>query len=111
MLGYDRTDPPVAGARKRRRLGRCGRLAGEATAVADPYHDCGLGWSHWPGAGGRGRPSPRARRVAGDSAAPVATAHKRKTFLRRRIQALTEELERVQALLSEYSRGEARDEG
>jgi hypothetical protein len=34
----------------------------------------------------------------------------RKTFLGRRIRALTEELERVQALLSQYSRGEARHE-
>jgi hypothetical protein len=33
----------------------------------------------------------------------------RKTFLGRRIRALTEELERVQALLSESSRGEPGD--
>ncbi len=110
MLGYYRTDPLVAGARKRRRLGRRGRLADETTAVADPYHGCGLGWSHWPGAGDRGRRAARARRVAADSAAPVATAHKRKTFLGRRIKALTEELDRVKALLSEYSRDDAQDE-
>jgi len=110
MLGYDRTDPPVAGARTRRRLGRCGRLADEATAVADPYHDCGLGWSNWPGAGGRGRRSARVRRVAEDSARPDAVLGQRRAFLGRRLAALTEELDRVKALLSEYSPADARDE-
>ncbi len=124
MPARDGTGPMKVGSSTGRGLGRLGRAADEATAVADPYHDCGLGWGYWPRAGGRdrrsgglggrgggrGRGSARARRRAGDSAGPVATAQQRKSFLRRRIQALAEELKRVQALLSEYSRGEARDE-
>ncbi|MBW1683599.1 MAG: DUF5320 domain-containing protein [Deltaproteobacteria bacterium] len=124
MPARDGTGPRKVGSSTGRGLGRLGRAADEATAVADPYRDCGLGWGYWPRAGGRdrrsggrggrgggrGRGSARARRRAGDSAGPVATAQQRKSFLRRRIQALAEELERVQALLSEYSRGEARDE-
>jgi hypothetical protein len=102
------------GSRTGRRLRRRGRPADEATAVADPYRDCGLGWGYWPRAGGRGGGRGRgfggAGRGAEDSAGPVATEQRRKTFLRRRMRALTEELERVQALLSECSRGEARDE-
>ncbi len=109
MLGYNRADSPAAGERARRRLRRCGRLADEAAAVADPYHECGLGWSHWPGAGGRGRRSARARSEAEDSARPAAALGQRRAFLGRRIEALTEELDRVKALLSEYSRDDAQD--
>jgi len=110
MLAYDRADPLVAGARARRRLGRCGRLADEVKAVADPYHDCGLGWSHWPGNGGRGRHSARARGAAENSVRPDATLGRRRAFLGRRIKALTEELERAKALLSKYSRDDAQDD-
>ena len=110
MQGYDGTGPLRAGASRRRRLGRCGRMAGEATAVADPYHDCGLGWSHWPGADGRGRRSARARRTAEDSARPDSALGQQRAFLGRRITALTEELDRVKALLSEYSRNGAQEE-
>jgi len=121
MPARDGTGPMKVGLRTGRGLGRCGRPADEATAVADPYHDCGLGWGYWPPAGGRGRRSggrgggrgqrpAKARRGAADSADPVATAHQRETFLRRRMRALTEELDRVQALLSEYSRSDARHE-
>ncbi len=105
------------GSRMRRGRGRRGQSGDEAAAVADPYRDCGLGWGYWPRAGGRrGRKggrrqgSARARRGAEDSADPVATAHQRETFLRRRLRALTEELDRVRALLSEYSRSDAPDE-
>jgi hypothetical protein len=111
MQGYDGTGPLRSGARRRRRLGRCGRLADEATAVADPYHDCGLGWSHWPGVSGRGRRSARARRAAADPARPDSALGQRRAFLGRRIKALTEELDRVKALLSEYSRNGAQDDG
>lgn len=118
--GGDAIGPAQVGSRAGRGLGRRGRAGDEATAVADPYHDCGLGWGFWPRAGGRGRPSggrggghgrgsARAAKGAEDSAGPVAMEQQRKTFLGQRIRALTEELERVQALLSEYSRGEARD--
>ena len=109
------------GSGMRRGLGRCGRAADGATAVADPYRDCGLGWGYWPRAGGRGRRSggreggrgqgsARARRRADVSSDPVATEHQRENFLRRRMWALTEELDRVQALLSKYSRSDAPDE-
>jgi hypothetical protein len=102
------------GSRMRRGRGRRGRAADEAVAVADPYRDCGLGWGYWPRAGGRGmgrgKGSARAGRRAEVSADPVATEHQRETFLRRRMWALTEELDRVQALLSEYSRSDAPDE-
>ena len=99
------------GSRMRRGLGRRGRSAREATAVADPYRDCGLGWGYWPRPGGRGRRqgSAGARRRAEVSADPVATEHQRETFLRRRMRALTEELDRVEALLAEYSRSDAPD--
>jgi hypothetical protein len=121
MPARDGTGPMKVGSRMGRGLGRRGRPADEAAAVADPYRDCGLGWGSWPRAGGRsrrfggrgggrGRGSARASRRAEDSADPVATAHQRKTFLERRMWALTEELDRVQALLSEYSRSEARGE-
>ena len=45
-----------------------------------------------------------------DSAGPDTTLAKRIAFLGRRMKALTEELDRVRMLLSEYSRGDARDE-
>ena len=110
MQRYDETGPLRAGARTRRRLRRCGRLADETAAVADPYHDCGLGWSHWPGARGRGRRSAGSRRAAEDPARPDSTLRHRRAFLGRRIEALTEELDRVKALLSEYSRNDAPDQ-
>jgi hypothetical protein len=44
-----------------------------------------------------------------DSAGPDATLAKRIAFLGRRMRALTEELDRVKMVLSEYSRGDARD--
>jgi len=106
-----------AGSGMRRARGRRGRSGDEAAAVADPYRDCGLGWGYWPRAGGRrgrkggrGQGSARARKRAEVSADPVATEHQRETFLRRRMWALTEELDRVQALLSEYSRSDAPDQ-
>ena len=109
------------GSRTGRGLRRRGRATDEAVAVADPYRDCGLGWGYWPGAGGRGRRSggrgmgrgqgsARAGRRAEVSADPVAAERQRETFLRRRMWALTEELDRVQALLSEYSRSDAPDQ-
>ena len=42
-----------------------------------------------------------------DSAGPDTTLAKRIAFLGRRMRALTEELDRVKMLLSEYSRGDA----
>jgi hypothetical protein len=114
------TGPQGNGPRTGRRLGRCGRPADQATAVADPYHDCGLGWGYWPGAGGRsrrsrgkgrgrGRGSARAtREVEGSSSTDTTRGHQR-TFLRQRIEALKEELNRVETLLSEYSSGELRE--
>jgi hypothetical protein len=110
MQKYNETGPLRAGARWGRRLGRCRRLADETTAVADPYRDCGLGWGHWPEAGGRGRRSGRAGRAAADSVRPdVALDQRRAAFLERRIEALAEELERTKALLSEYPRDDAQD--
>ena len=110
MQRHDESGPLRTGARWGRRHGRCGRLADEMTAVADPYRDCGLGWGYWPEAGGRGRRSGRGRRAAADSARPdVALDQRREAFLERRIEALTEELERTKALLSEYPRDDARD--
>jgi hypothetical protein len=111
MPEYDGTGPLRAGARRGRRLGRCGRLADEAKPVADPYHDCGLGWSHWPRSGGRGRRAPRGGRATAESARPDAALRQQREFLGRRIKALTEELDRVKALLSEYSRGNAQNDG
>ena len=114
MQRYDETGPLKAGARWGRQLGRrqgrCGRLPDEATAVADPYHDCGLGWGHWPEAGDRGRRSGRTKGAAADSVRPDADLDRRRmAFLGRRIEALTEELKRVTALLSEYSSDDAQD--
>jgi hypothetical protein len=106
MQRYDGTGPLRAGTHTRRRLRRCGRLADETAAVADPYHGCGLGWSHWPGAGGRG--SPRAGRAADDPARPDAAFGQQRAFLWRRMEALEEELDRVKALLSDYSLSDAR---
>ena len=109
------TGPEGNGPRTGGGLGRCGRPADQATAVADPYHDCGLGWGYWPGAGGRSRRSrgkgrdrgsAGARREAEDSSSTDTTRGHRRTFLRRRIEALKEELDRVETLLSEYSRGD-----
>jgi hypothetical protein len=110
MHGYDGTDSLRTGAHTRRRLRRCGRLADETAAVADPFHDCGLGWSHWPGGGGRGRLSSRAGRAAEDSDRPDAAFGQQRAFLWRRMEALEEELDRVKALLSDYSLGDARDQ-
>lgn len=106
MPGYDR-----AGPRTGRNRGRCGRPAAYSTGIADPYHDCGLGWGHWPRAGGRGRRSNgRGGNRGQDSAGPVATWWERRAFLGRRMQALTEELERVKRLLSNYARQDAQGE-
>jgi hypothetical protein len=77
--------------------------------VADPYHGSGLGWSHWPGAARRSRAG-RARQAAEEAAPPDSTLRRRKAFLGRRIAALTDELDRVKALLSTYSRNDARDQ-
>jgi hypothetical protein len=122
MSAQDGTRPMGVGSRTGRGLGRCGRRAGAATAVADPYRDCGLGWGYWPRAdgrrrrsGGRGRGrgqgSARVSRTAEDSADPTATARQRKNFLRRRLQALTEERNRVKVLLlAEYSPSHDPDE-
>ena len=121
MPGYDRTGPMGTGPRTRRALGRCGRSADEATAVADPYHDCGLGWGYWPRAGGQGRrsggrgwgrsrSSARATREEEDSAGADTTRSQQRAFLRRRMKALKEELDRVEALLSEYSRDNPKDQ-
>jgi hypothetical protein len=119
MSAQDGTRPMGVGSRRGRGLGRCGRAADAAAAVADPYRDCRLGWGYWPRAGvrnrrsvgrgrGRGQGSAGARRAAED---PAATASQRKTFLRRRMQALTEELDRVKALLLlEYSPDHAPEE-
>jgi hypothetical protein len=111
MPGYDRTGPVGAGTRTGRNRGRCGRPAAKATAVADPYHDCGLGWGYWPRGGGRGRRSGgRGGSRGQDSAGPDTTLSERRAFLGRRMKALTEELDRVKTLLLEYSRGDAQDE-
>jgi hypothetical protein len=110
MHGYDEADSLRTGAHTRRRLRRCGRLADDTTAVADPYHDCGLGWSHWPGDGSRGRRSSRAGRAAADSARLDTALGQRRAFLWRRMGALEEELDRVKALLLEYTPDDARDQ-
>jgi hypothetical protein len=121
MPARDGSGPMKVGSGTGRGPRRRGRAVGEATAVADPYRDCALGWGCWPRAGGRGRRSggrggrrgqgsARSGRRAEGSADPADTARQRKTFLERRMSALTEELDRVRALLSEYSRSEARGE-
>ena len=107
MRRYDGKGPLRAESHARRRLRRCGRLADDRTAVADPYHDCGLGWSHWPGVRDRGRRSPRAGRASAAPAPSDAVLGQRRAFLGRRIEALTEELDRVKALFAEYARREA----
>jgi hypothetical protein len=50
------------------------------------------------------------RRAIEDPAGDDVTPRRRQAFLGRRIEALTEELDRVKTLLSEYSRGGAQDE-
>ncbi len=111
MPGYDRTGPVGTGPRAGRNRGGCNRAAARATAVADPYHDCGLGWGYWPQSGGRGRRSGRRGGGRGqDSAGPDSTWSERRAFLGRRMKALMEELDRVKTLLSEYSRGDAQGE-
>ena len=110
MSEFDRSGPLGAGPRTGRNRGGCNRAVARATAVADPYHDCGLGWGHWPENGGRGRRFGRGRRAATDSVRPdVALDQRRAAFLERRIEALTEELERAKALLSGYPRDDAQD--
>ena len=54
MPARDGTGSMEVGSRTRRRLGHRGRPADEATAAADPYRDCGLGWGSWPRAGATG---------------------------------------------------------
>lgn len=119
MPGYDRTGPVGTGARTGRGLGRCGRPADGSRPVEESHQDEGAGWFGRRWGGGRGRGFGRGgqgrgwgfgmgRRAIEDPAGDDVTP-RRQAFLGRRIKALTEELDRVKTLLSEYSRGGVQD--
>jgi hypothetical protein len=114
MPGYDRTGPVGAGPRMGRSLGRCGRPDGRTTGIEDTYLDSRVGWFTRPWGGGRGRGFGRRGRGRGrgsgmgwrDVDDPVADdlpPRQRQAFLRRRIQDLTAQLDRLKRLHSDDS--------
>ena len=121
MPGYDRTGPVGSGSRTGRGLGRCGRPDDRTTGIEDGYLDGRVGWFARPRGGARGRGFGRRRRGRGrgfgagwsDVDDPVADdlrPRQRHAFLRRRIQELTEQLDRLTKLFSGESGKENQDE-
>ena len=112
MPRYDRTGPVGAGSRTGRGLGRCGRPADGTRPVEDPYQDEGTEWFGQPWGGGRGRRrgSGMGGRASQDAAGSDLTPRRRQAFLRRRIQELTAQLDRVNKLFSGDSPDGTQDE-
>ena len=114
MPGYDRTGPRGIGPRTGWAFGRCGRPAERTRAVEDVYQGedtggYGRSWGGGRGFGGGGRGRRRGfgmgRRAQGAAAGggdiePV----RQQSFLRRRIEELTRELDRMKQLLSKDAR-------
>jgi hypothetical protein len=104
MPGYDRTGPVGAGPRTGRGLGRCGRPDDRITRIEDTYPDYRAGWfpRRWGGGPGRGRGGRGRGRGFGmgwwgvdDPVADDLAPRQREAFLRRRIQDLTAQLDRL----------------
>ena len=121
MPGYDRTGPVGTGARTGRGLGRCGRPADRTTEVEEPYQDdrvggygrrSGGGGGRGFGSGGQGRRRGfgMGRRAIDDPAGGDVTPRRRQAFLRRRIEELTAQLDRVNRLFSGGSRDGTQDQ-
>lgn len=121
MPRYDRSGPVGAGPRTGRGLGRCGRPDDRTAGPEDSYPDYRAGWFGRSRGGGRGRGFGGGgwgrRRGFGmggrDIDDPVADdppPRERRAFLRRKIQELTEQLDRVNELFSGDSRDDAKDQ-
>jgi hypothetical protein len=128
MPGRDGTGPMRARVRAGGGRGRWARPADESASMEDPYQYYGVGWGYWPwDDGGESREGGRSRRFGAgrrsrgrgfrmgkkgtqNPTGSDGTRRMRETFLRRRLEALAAELDRVKALLSECSRGDGEDE-
>ncbi|MDB4433232.1 DUF5320 domain-containing protein [bacterium] len=118
MPGFNRTGPAGAGPRTGRARGLCNQPGDRAKAIEDRNLDYEGMWDFWPfsggrgrfrgGRGGRGRGFGRGRMAMEDPAGGDAIGSQEETVLslRRQIEELAAELDRVKARLSEYSSAE-----
>jgi hypothetical protein len=121
MPGYDRTGPGGAGPRSGRGLGRCGRPDDGTASVEDTYQNDRAGWSAGRRGGGRGRGFGdggrgrrqgfgTGRRAIDDLGGSEVRPRRRRAFLSRRIRELTEQLGKLNQLLSDDPPGSVPDQ-
>ena len=113
MPGYDRTGPRGSGSQTGWGMGRCGRPTERTRPVEDADRDDDTGWygrrqGGGGGGGGRRRGFGMGRRAQGAAGGDVEPG-RQQSFLRRRIEELTEELDRIKQLFAKDDREGAED--